>query len=68
MKNSSNKAFGTTVARCLVVVLCLVAAQGAAGAARGVCVSAEIEESFRLPDGSSQAAQCSAVSSAGIRS
>jgi len=36
----------------VVLALCLVAAQGAAGAAKGVCVSAEIEESFRLPDGS----------------
>ena len=51
VKNSSHKAFGRTVSRLFVVALCLVAAQGAAGAAKGVCVSAEIEESFRLPDG-----------------
>ena len=39
-----------------IVALCLVAAQGAAEAARGVCVSAEIEEPFRLPDGSNHPA------------
>ena len=53
MNKWSHKAFGKTIARLFVVALCLVAAQGAAEAARGVCVSAEIEEAFRLPDGSS---------------
>lgn len=56
MKNSSQRNFGGTVARLFVVALCLVAAQGAAEAARGVCVSAEIEEPFRLPDGSNHPA------------
>ena len=56
MKNSSQKNFGRTVARLFVVALCLLAAQSAAEAARGVCVSADIEEPFRLPDGSNHPA------------
>ena len=52
VKKSSGKSFGGAVLRLGVVALCLVAAQGAAEAAKGVCVSAQIEEPFRLPDGS----------------
>jgi hypothetical protein len=52
VKKSLHETLGGTVVRLFVVALCLLAAQGAAGAARGICVSAEIEESFRLPDGS----------------
>ena len=52
MKNSLQKTFSGTGVRLMALALCLVAAQGAAGAAKGVCVSAEIDEAFRLPDGS----------------
>jgi hypothetical protein len=52
VKKSLQETLGGTVARLFVVALCLAAAQGAAEAAKGVCVSAEIEETFRLPDGS----------------
>ena len=52
MKNSSHRTFGGTGIRVFALALCLVAAQGAAEAARGVCVSADIQEPFRLPDGS----------------
>ena len=52
MKKSLQKTFSGTGIRLMALALCLVAAQGAAGAAKGVCVSAEIDEPFRLPDGS----------------
>ena len=56
MRKSSRKTSSGTGLRLIVLALCLVAAQGAAEAAGGVCVSAEIEEPFRLPDGSAHPA------------
>jgi len=56
VKNSTQRYFGRTVARLFVVAVCLLTAQGAAEATKGVCVSAEIDEPFRLPDGSNHPA------------
>ena len=52
MKNLANRTLSGIGFRVFVLALFLVVAQGAAGAANGVCVSADIEEPFRLPDGS----------------
>lgn len=52
VKNSSQKTLGKKAVPWLVVALCVLTAQGAAEAAKGVCVSAQIDEPFRLPDGS----------------